>query len=369
VDDRDIERMLWDLRQRLFEREPIYVKKTGFTAKHMIDEVKDFLVKRGADEKWFDCTVELLTQALSKLPALSYVGFAWVGISHVGPCEYTVPKPPEFKEEVKVRPAFIVESVVGLARVGYSRVTPSLWGILVSRAISEIKCYYRIKVPLLIHIPVVPALSVETLYEVAIPLSERLSLSVESPYLLEFIPPPQVVVEIRTTYVAQIPLMERLAGIIESLYLIEFLPPPEVTVSIDSVYEVLLGLAEKLSLSVEALSSLEFLPPPEVTVSIVSSCETILGLAEKLIGEPSTSYLLEFKPPPEVTVTVETLYDVALPITETLTLQTKSVYGVELLPPPMVTCQIDTAYDLYTEPPVSQTCEIEATYSVTVSAP
>jgi len=122
VDDRDIERMLWDLRQRLLHRQPYYVEKTGLTAETLIREMKDFLVSRGAEEWWVDYIVTLLAQVAGKMMALCVVGLATVGTARVAPPTYEVYLPPRFEEKIDVENVYVLESPVGIARVGYARV-------------------------------------------------------------------------------------------------------------------------------------------------------------------------------------------------------------------------------------------------------
>jgi len=84
--------------------------------------IKEMLVAYNADPLYADILFELYAVVEGKLPVLSIVGMAIVGITKVAPPTFPVRLPRDWKTTIECQNAYVYESHVGIARVGYARV-------------------------------------------------------------------------------------------------------------------------------------------------------------------------------------------------------------------------------------------------------
>jgi len=122
IPNEDIERMIWFLRWRMTTKEAVYYNMDKGSAKYWAEYIKNILIKYGADPIYAQLLLELYSICEGKLTVSAIVGLAVVGVTKVAPPTFKVRIPPDYTKTIECENAYIYESHVGIARVGYSRV-------------------------------------------------------------------------------------------------------------------------------------------------------------------------------------------------------------------------------------------------------
>ena len=119
---RQLEYIMWSLRENLSTREGYFWKMAGNTALNWWEWFKELLSRRGVDPFLIQMLQEIYVICEAKMRITTYVGSAIVGVSAVMPNEVEVRDPQDYRTIMKIRPKTFYENYVGLSRVGFARV-------------------------------------------------------------------------------------------------------------------------------------------------------------------------------------------------------------------------------------------------------
>jgi len=120
---KDLENSLWAFRYFVSSPEGYFAKHMSLTLAEHIYWYGETLRKRGVDTTVIDIMVDLLAFLEGFCKVTTYVGLATVGVSEVMPSWIDIRNPYDWKSTMSIQVTAIYESIVGLARVGYCRVT------------------------------------------------------------------------------------------------------------------------------------------------------------------------------------------------------------------------------------------------------
>jgi hypothetical protein len=124
----DLENSLWHMRKHTTETDKPFWKQQSVALKNYVEIIKNKLKEKGVADHYTDSMEALLAMVEGKVFNASYVGFAFVGLNRVMHDEgknivpFDSRKEQDWKTIWKVYTGGLYDSLVGIARVGYSRV-------------------------------------------------------------------------------------------------------------------------------------------------------------------------------------------------------------------------------------------------------
>jgi len=151
VTSKELEEAIWELREKATEGDYNEYKLKGIPLILHIEHIKSIFKKRNVKDLYLDAIEDTLALVEGKIVNASYVGIAVVGIAKVSKPRTSVSKfkmrmPRNWIQEIEMDSIKIYETHVGMARVGYCRVSskePDMRPELINRLVQEVDAFHK----------------------------------------------------------------------------------------------------------------------------------------------------------------------------------------------------------------------------------